>query len=135
MTGRRGVAVVLFALLALALAVTGCGSGARSASRKDDRTEASSPGIGMSAPISKVIVARRYRDSSGRPTGTESVGSKGCGRAEVNGEIDLFTDEPEPLCVQVTGAGYVLIVNRTEAFRRSEGEPVTVRLGPSSWAG
>ncbi len=84
----------------------------------------------MLAPISKVVVARRYRTLSGRPPGTESVGSKGCAKEEGNGEINLFTDEPEPLCVQVTGAADVLFVNRTEAYHRSEGEPVTVRLGP-----
>jgi hypothetical protein len=130
MTGRRGIALVLIALLAAALSMTECGSGARPPSRRDDGTEASSTGIGMSAPISKVAVARRYKTWSGRPPGTESVGSKGCAKAEGNGEINLFTDEPEPLCVQVTGAADVLIVNRTEAYHRSEGEPVTVRLGP-----
>jgi Protein of unknown function (DUF4232) len=130
MTGRRGRALVLIALTAITLAVAGCGSGRKLTTLGGEETEVSSPGIGMSAPISKVVVARRYKTLSGRPAGTESVGSKGCAKAEGNGEISLFTDEPEPLCVQVTSAADVLIVNRTEAYHRSEGEPVTVRLGP-----
>jgi hypothetical protein len=84
----------------------------------------------MSAPISRVVVARRYKAWDGRPLGTETVGSKGCPKEERNGEIGLFTDVPEPLCVRVTSAADVLIVNRTDAYHRSEGQPVTVRLGP-----
>jgi hypothetical protein len=84
----------------------------------------------MEAPISKVVVARRFRPWSGRPVGTETVGSKGCAKEEGNGEIGIYTDTPEPSCVQVTGRADVLIINRTGAYHRSEGHPLTVRLGP-----
>jgi Protein of unknown function (DUF4232) len=88
------------------------------------------PGVGMTAPISKVVVARRFRAWSGRPLGEEETGSKGCMQEEGHGEINVYTDVPSPLCVRVTGDEPVLIVNRSTAYRRSEGSPLVVTLGP-----
>lgn len=85
----------------------------------------------MDAPISKILVARRYRSWQGRPVGAEAVGSMGCGpRSSSAPQIQIYTDEPEPSCVWVTGAGTVSVVNRTGAYHRSEAEPLTVKLGP-----
>jgi hypothetical protein len=84
----------------------------------------------MRASISKVVVARRFRTWSGRPRGSEAVGSKGCVKEEGDGEIGIYTDTPEPSCVQVTGREPVLIVNRTTAYHRSEGKAIEVGLGP-----
>jgi hypothetical protein len=84
----------------------------------------------MRAPISKVVVAQRFRTSRGRPPGSEGVGSKGCIKEESRGEIGIYTDPPAPSCVQVTGREPLLIVNRTSAYHRSEGRRIEVRLGP-----
>jgi Protein of unknown function (DUF4232) len=130
MTGRSGIALVLIALLAVALSMTGCGSGARPSTRRDDETEASSPGIGMSAPISKVVVARRYKTLSGRLPGAESVGSKGCAKAGRERRDQPLHRRARAALRAGDGAADVLIVNRTEAYHRSEGEAVTVGLGP-----
>ena len=51
---------------------------------------------------------------------------------EGRGEIGIYTDLPAPDCVRITGRQRLMIVNRTTAFRRSEGTPLTVRLGPYS---
>ncbi|MDX6609149.1 MAG: hypothetical protein QOF85_1074 [Solirubrobacterales bacterium] len=48
------------------------------------------------------------------------------------GEIGIYTDVSAPGCVRITGRQRVMIVNRTTAYRRSEGRPIVVRLGPYS---
>jgi hypothetical protein len=135
--GKGTVATVAIALLLL-VALAGCGSASNSTarsgrSRQATPTEVSQtpePGVGMSAPISKVVVARRFRSWSGRPPGEEETGSKGCTQEEGRGEINVYTDVAEPLCVRVTGEEPVLVVNRTSAYRRREGAPFVVTLGP-----
>jgi hypothetical protein len=135
----RGVAVVV---LAVALLLPGCGSGSNSTNGSTERKEASPSGtsapefphgVGPGAPISKIIVARRTGPWHGRPLGLESNGSKGCAEQEGRrAEIGLYTDVPEPTCVRVTERQRVLIVNRTGAYRRSEGHVTVVGLGPYS---
>jgi hypothetical protein len=46
----------------------------------------------MRAPISKVVVARRFKSWHGRAGGEEEVGSLGCGKEEGNGDIGIYTD-------------------------------------------
>lgn len=130
-------ATILAVIFLVVVPLAGCGAGSNSpgsgsahggpvqnnASQRDQ-------GVGMSAPISKVVVARRTRPWSSRPRGTESIGSKGCTQEKGHGEIGIFTDLPEPTCVRVTGREPVLIVNRTSAYQSSEGRPIVVRLGP-----
>ena len=43
-----------------------------------------------------------------------------------------YTDVRSPSCVRLTGRQRVLMVNRTTAYRRSEGRSIVVRLGPYS---
>lgn len=137
MFGGRGVSVVAVTAL-LASGVLGCGSGASSTSTADGRdgpaTAAGRPqGVGQEAPISKVIVARRTEPWHGRSPGRQSNGARGCQmRGGQRPQIGLFTDLPAPDCIRVTGHQHVLIVNRTNAYRRSEGTPLVVRLGPYS---
>ena len=137
--GKR-VSVVAMTMV-LVSGVFGCGSDTSStgASTEDDRngpatTAGNRPqGVGQAAPISKVIVARRTEPWHGRLPGRESNGARGCQmRGGQRPQIGLFTDLPAPGCIRVTGHQQVLIVNRTSAYRRSEGMPLVVRLGPYS---
>lgn len=128
----------------IALAVAGCGSGsdsgesstASSTSRHRSTVPTPvhkpSPGVGMSARISKIIVARQNRFWRGRPPGGKTTGSKGCTPEEGRSQVGIYTDVPEPSCVRITGRQRVLIVNRTTAYRRSEGKPIVVGFGPYS---
>jgi hypothetical protein len=134
----KGVAVVA-AMTTLVSGLLGCGSGTGPAGTSTGREQTGahaaarerSQGVGQSAPISKVIVATRTRPRHGRLPGFESNGARGCQeRDERRPQIGLFTDVPAPDCIRVTGHQQVLIVNRTGAYRRSEGRPVVVRLGP-----
>jgi Protein of unknown function (DUF4232) len=138
--GRKGLSGRVTAGIAAAslaaVVISGCGSGSSSSSSSPGQgghpadTAEPSTGVGMRAPISKVVVAQRSRPWKGRPRGSEAVGSKGCVKEEGRGEIGVYTDTPEPTCVQVTGRQGVLIVNRTGAYHRSEGKPIEVGLGP-----
>jgi hypothetical protein len=125
-------------LVATAIVVTGCGSGSGSttAPRRKGGAEkpapGRSPGVGMSAPISKVVIAHRSRRWSGHPPGLETTGASGCQPEEGRGVIDIYTDEPAPACVRITRRQRVLIVNRTGAFHRREGTPLLVGFGPYS---
>lgn len=96
--GRAAPTLAVTLLVAIPLA--GCGSGSSSTKNATARPpggpeqNAASPrdqGVGMSAPISKVVVARQTRPWSGRPRGTESIGSKGCIQEEGHGEIGIYT--------------------------------------------
>jgi hypothetical protein len=49
---------------------------------------------------------------------------------EGRGEIGIYTDVSGPSCIRITGRQRVMIVNRTTAYKRSEGRPIVVRLGP-----
>jgi hypothetical protein len=89
-----------------------------------------SPGIGWKAPIAKTVGPRRPAAGVGRLPGTEGIGARPCQIEGGRGEIGIFTDVPQPGCIRVTGAEPVLIVNRTEAYHRSEGQPISVALGP-----
>jgi hypothetical protein len=91
-----------------------------------------SEGVGQSAPISKVIVARQTKPRHGQRPGLETNGARGCVPQEGRGEIGIYTDVAAPDCVRITGRQRVMIVNRTTAYRRSEGRPIAVRLGPYS---
>lgn len=136
--GRFASVLSVMSLVAAALA--GCGSGASSTgdSTAPRRPPARDPasgrdrGVGQSAPIAKVIVARRTRPWRGRPPGLEMTGARPCMPEEGRGEIGIYTDLPSPGCIRITGRQRVMIVNRTTAFRRSEGRPILVRLGPYS---
>jgi hypothetical protein len=136
--GKGTAAVSVMVMLVVGL--FGCGSGSSSTVGSTARRRAALPspvrepssGVGMSAPISKIIVARRFRPWQGRPPGEEGTGSKGCTQEEGRGEIGIYTDVAEPLCVRITGPQRVVIVNRTTAYRRSGGRPIVVRLGPYS---
>jgi Protein of unknown function (DUF4232) len=138
--GRKGLSGRRTAWIAAAsltvVVISGCGSGSSSSSSAPGRgghpadTAEPSTGVGMRAPISKVVVAQRSRPWRGRPRGSEAVGSKGCVKEEGSGEIGIYTDTPEPSCVQVTSRESVLIVNRTSAYHRSEGKSIEVGLGP-----
>src|ERR1700761_394496 len=131
--GHLRASVAMAASLA-ALVISACGSSSSSTAtdRAGEATAAAkpAPGVGMRAPISKVVPAQRARHRRGRPLGSEAVGSKGCVKEEGRGEIGIYTDTPEPSCVQVTGRETVLIVNRTSAYHRSEGKAIEVGLGP-----
>lgn len=135
----KGIAVVAVMMM-LVSGLLGCGSGTRStgASTKDGRNGPATParnrpqGVGQSAPIAKMIVARRTRPWHGRPPGSETTGASGCVPEEGRGEIGIYTDVPSPSCVRITGRQRVMIVNRTTAYRRSEGKPIVVRFGPYS---
>jgi Protein of unknown function (DUF4232) len=132
------------ATMLVALALGGCGSGSssspgpsggpparrRSASATPRRRP--SPGVGMSAAITKVVVAHRRRPWHGHPAGLETTGSRGCQPEEGRGKINIYTDVPAPGCVRITGRQRVLIVNRTSAYHRREGKPLLVRFGPYS---
>jgi hypothetical protein len=128
-TRAIAVAACLAAILVLGCGSSSSSSGPHRGGRRTETTELPT-GVGMRAPISRVVVARRFRTSRGRPPGSEGVGSKGCVKEEGQGELGIYTDTPEPSCVQVTGREPVLIVNRTTAYHRSEGRPIEVRLGP-----
>jgi hypothetical protein len=117
----------------------GLGSGSNSTSGSTPRRQSAppelarkrSPGVGMSAPVSKVIVARR----TGRrrsPVGLQTNGASGCPDLEGRPEIGLYTDVPVPDCVRATRTQRLMVVNRSGAYRRSEGHPEVVRLGPFS---
>jgi hypothetical protein len=134
----KGIASV--SLIAMAASgLLGCGSSSGSADRSDavgrslpPTSSNRSPGVGQGAPIAKVIVPRRTKPWSGRPTGSETNGARGCPLREGRGEIGIYTDVSAPSCVRVTGRQRVMIVNRTTAYRSSEGRPILVRLGPYS---
>jgi hypothetical protein len=79
-----------------------------------------------------VIVARRTKPWRGRPAGSETNGARGCPMQDGRGEIRIYTDVSAPSCVRVTGRQRVMIVNRTTAYRRSEGRRLLIRLGPYS---
>lgn len=135
----RAVAVVsMMALLLSGLLGCGSGSGSAGTSDADGRKPPTTPGrgraqgVGQSAPISKVIVARRTKPWHGRVPGLELNGAQGCVKREGRGEIGIYTDVPAPSCIRITGRQRVVIVNRTTAYRRSEGRPIVVRLGPYS---
>jgi hypothetical protein len=135
----KGIAIVSMMSM-LVGGLLGCGSDSRpdGASNQDDRNRSASPtrnrpqGVGQSAPIAKVIVARRTKPWQGRPPGSESNSATGCVPREGRGEIGIYTDVPSPGCVRITGRQRLMIVNRTTAFRRSEGVTIVVRLGPYS---
>jgi hypothetical protein len=127
-------ALVVFAMALIAFAA-GCGSTSTPTARREKpqplaATHKSSPGIGWKAPITKTVAPRHLAAGVGRLPGVEVLGASPCMPEEGHGEIGIFTDVPQPGCVRVAGAEPVLIVNRTEAYHRSEGQPVTVRLGP-----
>jgi hypothetical protein len=136
---RRGGAVVAIVLSVGALA-SGCGSGSNTAmtgSRPPRGTPSvhtpvhrPSPGVGWTAPVSKTVGFRRVPRGVGRLPGTEGIGAKGCQVEEGRGEIGIFTDEPQPSCVRVSAGETVSVVNRTGAYHRSEGHPITLGLGP-----
>lgn len=114
----------------------GCGSdsGSTGTSAANGRAARSrSQGVGQSAPISKVIVARRTKPWHGRRLpGLETNGAQGCMPQAGRGEIGIYTDVSAPGCIRITGRQRVVIVNRTTAYKRSEGRPIVVRLGPYS---
>ena len=89
-----------------------------------------SPGVGWKAPISKVVGFLRIPPGVGRLPGTEGTGAKGCQVEEGRGEIGIFADVPQPSCVRVAPDEPVSVVNRTGAYHRSEGHPITLRIGP-----
>jgi hypothetical protein len=135
------VASVLSVMSLVAGALAGCGSGDSStgyATTYPRNTSEHSTagrrdrGVGQAAPIAKVIVARRVGPWRGPRPGTETNGASGCMPEEGRGEIGIYTDLPSPGCIRVTGRQRVMIVNRTTAYRRSEGTPIVVRLGPYS---
>jgi hypothetical protein len=126
--GKATPGLVVTSLIAVAL--VGCGAG--SSSTGSDGANERDRGVGQSAPISKAIVARRTRPWHGRPAGRETIGARPCMPQEGRGEIGIYTDLPAPGCVRITGRQRLTIVNRTSAFRRSEGRPIFVRLGPYS---
>jgi hypothetical protein len=135
---RKGAGLV-FAVLILGLALAACGSGSGTPDRGQTRrqvteppapTRRPSPGVGWEAPIAKVVGPRHLAAGAARLPGTEGIGARPCEPEEGHGEIGIFTDVPQPGCIRVTGAEPVLIVNRTEAYHRSEGQSVRVRLGP-----
>jgi hypothetical protein len=128
-------------LLGALLPTVGCGqgSGSNSTSSSTPRLGAppeparkSSPGVGMSAPVSKVIVARRTGGRHSLVSGLQTNGASGCPDLEGRPEIGLYTDVPAPDCVRATPTQRLLVVNRSGAYRRSEGHPEVVRLGPFS---
>jgi hypothetical protein len=135
---RRGGIVV--GIVLLATAVVGCGSGSdtvttRSTLRRGTPslpapTPRSSPGVGWKAPISKVVGFLRVAPGVGRLPGTEGTGAKGCQVEEGRGEIGIFADVPQPNCVRVAPDEPVSVVNRTGAYHRSQGHPITLRIGP-----
>lgn len=134
-----GKAIALMSMTAMAVSgLLGCGSGSAgmpdSAGRKLPAKPARSrsQGVGQSAPISKVIVARPTKPRRGRRPGAESIGARGCVPQEGRGEIGIYTDLAAPSCIRIAGRQRVMIVNRTTAYRRSEGRPIVVRLGPYS---
>jgi hypothetical protein len=134
--GRAASTMVAMAVL---VALASCGSRSDSTPTMTARragtppsTHRPSPGVGMSAPISKIVIAHRRRPWPGHPDGAETTGSRGCRQEKGRGEINIFTDVPEPSCVRITGRQRVLIVNRTSAFHRREGKPLLLRFGPYS---
>lgn len=139
--GRTAPMLAVISLLAALL--TGCGSGTSETSGSTaprgppssgsmHRARRPSPGVGMTAPISKVVVAHRWRAWPGHPSGAETTAASGCQPEEGRGEINIFTDVPAPSCVRITGRQRVLIVNRTAAYHRRQGKPLLVRFGPYS---
>jgi hypothetical protein len=136
---RRGGIVVLMIVLAGAAAV-GCGSGSGTATNGSTLRHGvapapapahrQSPGVGWTAPISKVVGFLRVPPGVGRLPGTEGTGAKGCQVEEGRGEIGIFADVPQPSCVRVAPDEPVSVVNRTGAYHRSEGHPITLRIGP-----
>jgi hypothetical protein len=83
----------------------------------------------MSAPVSKVIVARRTGRRRSLDPGLQVNGASGCPDLEGRPEIGLYTDVPVPDCVRATGTQRLLVVNRSGAYRHSEGRPEVVSLG------
>jgi Protein of unknown function (DUF4232) len=138
--GKKASAVAMILLVGVGVGGCASGSGPVSGSTTDRTGNAAGSsarrvprGVGQSAPISKVIVARRTKPWHGRLPGLESNGASGCQERDGRRpQIGLFTDVPVPDCIRVSGHQQVLIVNRTGAYRRSEGKPVVVRLGPYS---
>jgi hypothetical protein len=131
-------AAILFGVFQL---IAGCGSGSAPNSTAGTTTarqepppsaplQERSPGVGWTAPISRTVGPRHRAGGAGRLPGSEGTGAKGCQVEEGRGEIGVFTDVPQPSCVRVTGQEPVLVVNRTGAYHRPEGHPITVRLGP-----
>src|SRR5215213_4244115 len=136
-----GKAIALMSISAMAMSgLLGCGSGSGSTGTSDpagrklpaEKARSRSQGVGQSAPISKVIVARPTTPPRGRRPGAESIGARPCMPQEGRGEIGIYTDVAAPGCIRITGRQRVMIVNRTTAYRRSEGTPIVVRLGPYS---
>jgi hypothetical protein len=135
---REGIAVLMIALVAAA--VVGCGSSSDTATTGSTvrrgtpsipaPTERPSPGVGWTAPISKVVGFLRVPPGVGRLPGTKGTGAKGCQVEEGRGEIGIFADVPQPSCVRVSPDEPVSVVNRTGAYHRSEGSPITLRIGP-----
>lgn len=132
---RTAIAIALLALLA-----AGCGSGSgtttsatapRIASKPSPHRKPE-PGLGMSAPISKVIHAGRTGPRRELVPGFQGNGASGCPDPEGRPEIGLYTDVPAPRCVRATPTQHLLVVNRSAAYRRSEGHPEVVSLGPFS---
>jgi hypothetical protein len=119
---------------------SGCGSSANTATSGPAPASGSaparaqnrrpSPGIGWTAPVSKNVGFFDVPRGVGRLPGTEGVGAKGCQVEMGRGEIGIFTDEPQPSCVRVSAGESVSVVNRTGAYHRSEGHPVTLSIGP-----
>src|SRR4051794_35481052 len=94
-------------LLVVSLPAAGCGSGSdsNSISSSTPRPGAPpeppgkrSPGVGMSAPVSKVIVARRTGRRHGLVLGLQTSGASGCPDLKGRPEIGLYTDVPVPDC-------------------------------------
>lgn len=137
---RKGSWFLLVAIALAGLLVAGCGSGSGTTRSSGVRRTASTPsphrnlepGAGMSAPISKVIVARRTGLRRGLVPGFQGDGASGCPDPEGRPEIGLFTDVPAPGCVRAAPTQHLLVVNRSAAYRRSEGHPEVVSLGPFS---
>jgi Protein of unknown function (DUF4232) len=136
-----GKAIAVVSMMAMAVSgLLGCGSGSGSAGTSDAAgrkvpatlARSHSQGVGQSAPISKAIAARRTTPWRARRPGSEQIGARGCVPQEGRGEIGIYTDVAAPSCVRITGRQRATIVNRTTAYRRSEGTPLVVRLGPYS---
>lgn len=84
----------------------GCGAGLRRArpppriASKAPPHRKPEPGLGMSAPISKVIHAGRTGSRRGLVPGFQGDGASGCPDLEGRPEIGLYTDVPAPRCVR-----------------------------------
>jgi hypothetical protein len=121
-------------------ALAGCGSGSGSTSaggplrhrRQGPRPAHRNPDPGMGSRITKIVVARRTGRQRGRLPGVQANGASGCVDLEGRPEISIRSDVSVPRCLRVTPTERLLVVNGTAAYRRSEGRPYTVSLGPFS---